>query len=144
MIWVNSRFLGWPLLFWTRISHIFTNILCWARSQANSRKRLTNRTNVGHVAYSKVDYRLLLSRLGRFEAGFTLLSLLHQLVASSDAFILHVLNKNDSPDSLVDYCLLLSRLGRVEASFTLRSLLHQFVFLHLLPKVEFLITINGN
>ena len=36
-------------------------------------------SNVGHVAYSKVDYRLLLSRLGRFEAGFTLLSLLHQL-----------------------------------------------------------------
>ena len=64
-----------------------------------------------------------------------------RFVASSDAFILHVLNKTDSPDSLVDYCLLLSRLGRVEASFTLRSLLHQFVFLDSLPKVESLIDV---
>ena len=83
--------------FRTRISQIFTNILRWARSQANSRKRLTNRTRPA----------LPLATNGTQECGPC--NIFDRLVASSDAFILHVLNKTDSSHSLDSCSLIHSR-----------------------------------
>ena len=51
---------SWSFYYWTQIAQINTNNLCWARFQANSRKRLTNRTNVGHVTCDLFNFRELI------------------------------------------------------------------------------------
>ena len=85
---------GKPITFLNTNNTNFTNIFCWARSQANSRKRLTNRTRSA----------LPLATNGTQECGSC--DIFERFVASSDAFILHVLNKTDSSDSL-DSCSLI-------------------------------------
>ena len=76
---------GKPITFLNTNNTNFTNIFCWARSQANSRKRLTNHHECGSW------------------------DIFERFVASSDAFILHVLNKTDSSHSLDSCSLIHSR-----------------------------------